>query len=173
MKPLTANFAEVNDEVARLVREAERAERTAAKWERVAERLDQQRATYQAENEENAEAIRAAETRAAQARAEVVAELVPQAVEDGEAYLAAATDESTASARLAISGRLGRRKARQEHQAVTEHTRRVRERARDAWGGLPRQADAFSEWAVTAAERRAEDDPRVLDAARALAAAQT
>ncbi|WP_233613171.1 MobF family relaxase [Leucobacter edaphi] len=74
----------VSDEVVRLLREAERAEARAQKWERIAERIDRQRAAHKAENEQSAEAIRAAETRAAQARAEVVAELVPQAVEDGE-----------------------------------------------------------------------------------------
>jgi hypothetical protein len=88
-------------------------------------------------------------------------------------YLTAVTAESTASGRLATVGRFVRRRARQEHQAATEHTSAARKRARDAWGGLPRQTDALSEWAVTAAERRAEDDPRVLDAARGLAAAQT
>lgn len=76
----------VNDEVVRLLRDAERAERTAEKWEQIAERLDQQQANHQAEDEQSAEMIRAAETHTAQARAEVVAELVPQAVEDGETH---------------------------------------------------------------------------------------
>jgi len=163
----------VNDEVARLVREAERAEARAEKWEQLAGRLDQQRAAHKAEDEQNAEMIRTAETHTTQARAEVIAELVPQAVEDGGTYLAAVAAESTASDRLATAGRFARRRARQEHQATTEHTRAARKRARDAWGSLPRQNDALSEWAVTAAERRAEHDPRMLDAASALAAAQT
>ncbi|MGQ0407849.1 MobF family relaxase [Leucobacter sp. W1153] len=163
----------VNDEVTRLVREAERAERKAEKWERVAERLDQQHATHKAQDGQSTEAIRAAEIHAAQARSEAVAELVPQAVKDGEMYLTAVTAESTASERLATSGRLRRRRARQEHQAATERTRTVRERARDTWGGLPRHGDSLTEWATTAAQRRSEDDPRVLDAARTLAAART
>ncbi|MCR2586345.1 hypothetical protein NSP39_23970, partial [Salmonella enterica] len=52
----------VNDEVVRLLRDAERAERTAEKWEQIAERLDQQQANPQAEDEQSAEMIRAAET---------------------------------------------------------------------------------------------------------------
>ena len=74
----------VNDEIARLVREAECAEARAEQWGRIAERLGQQRANHQADDEQNAEAIRAAETRTAQARAEVIAELVPQAVGTAE-----------------------------------------------------------------------------------------
>ena len=163
----------VNDEIARLVREAERAEARAEKWERIAERVDRQRAAHKAEDEQNAEAIRAAETRTAQARAEVVPELVPQAVEDGETYLAAVANENTASDRLATVGRFARRRARQERLAATERTGTARERVRDIWGTSPRRADTLTEWAITAAQRRAEDDPRVLDAARTLAAAQT
>ncbi|MBP1326371.1 hypothetical protein JOF28_001603 [Leucobacter exalbidus] len=162
----------VNADIARLVREAERAERKAEKWERVAERLDQQRATYRAEDEQSTEAIRAAETSAAQARAEAVAELMPQAVEDGEMYLTAVIAESAASERLAASGRFGRRRARQEHQTATERTHTARERARETWGVLPRHSDSLTEWATTTAQRRAENDPRVLDAARTLAAAR-
>ncbi|WP_300344008.1 MobF family relaxase [Nesterenkonia sp.] len=163
----------VNDEVVRLLRDAERAERTAEKWEQIAERLDQQQANHQAEDEQSAEMIRAAETHTAQARAEVVAELVPQAVEDGETYLTAVTAESTTSERLATSGRFGRRRARQEYQAATERTHTAREQVRDAWGVLPRHGDGLTEWATTAAERRAENDPRVIDADRRLADAQS
>jgi energy-coupling factor transporter ATP-binding protein EcfA2 len=163
----------MNAEIARLVREAERAEARAEKWERIAEKVGQQRAAHKAEDEQNAEAIRAAETRATQARAEVVAELVPQAVEDGATYLAAVASESTASERIATVGRFGRRRARQEHQAATEHTHTAREQVRDTWDTPPRSGHTLTEWAATAVERRAEGDPRVLDAARSLAAAQT
>ncbi len=162
----------VNDEVTRLVREAERAERKAEKWERVAERLDQQYATHKAQDEQSTEAIRAAETHTAQARSEVVAELVPQAVKDGEMYLTAVTAESTTSERLATSGRFARRRARQEHQAAAERTRAARERVRDTWGRPPRHGDSLTEWATAAARRHTEDDPRVVDAARGLAAAR-
>ncbi len=163
----------VNDEVARLLRDAERAERTAAMWEQIAERLDQQQTTHQAEDEQRTEAIRAAETRTAQARFEVVAELMSQAVEGGEMYLTAVAAESAASERLATAGRFARRRSRQEHQAAAERTRTVRERARNTWGTPPRNGDTLTEWATATAERRAEDDPRVLDATRTLAAAQT
>jgi hypothetical protein len=162
----------VNDETARLMREAEHAERTAEKWERIAERLDQQRPTHRAEVEQGAEVIGTAETRAAEACAEAVAELLPQAVEDGATYLAAVANESTASERLATSGSFGRRRARQEHQAAAKHTRTAHEQVRDTWGTPPRHTDALTEWATTAAEHRAEDDPRVIDAARTLASAQ-
>lgn len=163
----------VNAEAARLVREAERAERAAAMWERIAERLDQQRVAHRAEYEQSTETIHTAEAKTAQARAEVVAELMPRAVEDGATYLAAVATESTASDRLATAGRFARRRARQERQAATKHTHTARERVRDTWGTPPRRAETLTEWATTAAERRAEDDPRVIDAAHAHTAAQT
>ncbi len=163
----------VNDELARLMREADRAERKAENWDRVAERLDHQQATHRAEDEQSRETIRAAETRAAEARTEVAAALKPQATEDAGAYLTAVANESAASERLATVGRFGRRKARKEHQAATEHTRTTRERVRDTWGAPPRNSDTLTEWATTAAERRAEDDPRVLDAADALTDARS
>lgn len=96
-----------------------------------------------------------------------------QAVEDGGTYLAAVANESAASERLATVGRFGRRKARKEHQAATEHTRTTRERVRDTWGAPPHNSDTLTEWATAAAERQAEHDPRVIDTAHALAAAQT
>ena len=67
----------------------------------------------------------------------------------------------------------GRRRARQEHQAATEHTHTAREQVRDTWDTPPRSGHTLTEWAATAVERRAEGYPRVLDAARSLAAAQT
>lgn len=49
--------------------------------------------------------------------------MVLQAVEDGETYLVAVASEDAVSERLATSGRFARRRARQEHQSATEHTR--------------------------------------------------
>lgn len=42
---------------------------------------------------------------------------------------------------------------------------------RDTWGTPPHRAETLTEWATTAAERRAEDDPRVIAAAQVYAAA--
>lgn len=162
----------VNDEIARLVREAARAEARAKKWEQIAERLDQQHATHQAEDDEQADVIRRAEDETARTRSEVVRPLAIQAEADGTAYLAAVENETVARARLDNAGRFNRRKARAEYRTTGEHTQAVRARIRQTWGEPPRNAATLPEWATRQAEQHAEADPRVLDAARTLAAAQ-
>lgn len=70
------------------------------------EPIDQQRVTHRAENEKSTETIHAAEAKTVQAHAEAVAELVPQAVEDGATYLATVAAESAALERLATFGQV-------------------------------------------------------------------
>ncbi|MEZ5087596.1 MAG: MobF family relaxase [Tessaracoccus sp.] len=163
----------VNDEIARLMREAKRAEQTAAMWERIAERVDQQRATHQAEDNEQADVLRQAEDETAHTRSEVAQPLAIQAEADGTAYLGAVESETAARARLDNAGRFSRRKARAEYRAKGEHTQAIRARIRQAWGEPPRNAATLPEWTTRQARRHAEADPRVLDAARTLTAAQT
>ena len=79
----------VTDELARLDHEAERAERAAERWEQIAARLDAQRATHRAEDDESTAVLRKAEEAAEQIRAEVAQPLTVQAEHDGAAYLAA------------------------------------------------------------------------------------
>lgn len=95
-----------------------------------------------------------------------------QAEADGAAYLAAVENETAASARLATTGRFGRRKARAEHQAATEYARNVRSQVREVWGGEPpRTPEALTAWVAQAAARRVEADPRVSNADRAVVTA--
>jgi len=165
--------SKVNDEVARLLREAERAEARAEKWERIAEHLDQQRATHRAEDDEQADVLRRVEDEIVRTRSEVAQPLAVQAAADGAAYLTAVESETVARARLDNAGRFSRRKARAEYRATGERTQVIRARIRQTWGELPRNAATLPEWATHQAQRHAEADPRVLDAARSLAAAQT
>lgn len=160
----------VNDEIARLMCEAER---TAAKWEQLAERLDEQRATHQAEDDEQADMIRRADDETARTRSEVAQPLAIRAEADGTAYLAAVESETVARARLDNAGRFSRREALTEHRATGEHTQAIRARIRQTWGESPRNAAMLREWATRQAQRHAEADPRVLDAARTLANTQT
>ena len=69
----------VTDELSRLGREAERAELAAERWEQIANRLDAQRATHRAEDDESVAALRKAEEAAEQIRAEVAQPLIVQA----------------------------------------------------------------------------------------------
>ena len=159
----------VTEELARLDHETERAERAAERWEQIAAKFDTQRAAHHAEDEETADVLRKVEEAAEQVRAKVAAPLMEQAERDGAAYLAAVKDEAAARGRLAAVGRFGRRKARNEHQAVTEQTQTRRAQVHDAWGGEPPRTDeTLPGWATQAAARRAESDPRVTDADRAV-----
>src|SRR5690606_15073131 len=57
---------------------------------------------------------------------------------------------------------------------ASEQTQVIRHRVRDAWEAEPpRIPSALPEWAAQVAERRAEADPRVSDAAQAVAAARS
>ena len=163
----------VTEELARLDREAERAQRAAERWEQTANRLDAQRATHNTEDDEQANVLRRAEDEAARIRSEVVEPLTVQAEADGVAYLAAVEREAAASGRLATVGRFGRRKARTEHRDASEHTRTVRAQVGEAWGEPPRTSEPLPEWAARQTERRAEADPRVIGTAQHVEAART
>jgi len=163
----------VNAEIARLTREAGRAEAMAKKWEQVAARLDQQHATHQAEDDEQADVLRQAEEEVSRIHAEVTEPLITQAEHDGTTYLTAVESETVARTRLDKAGRFTRRKARTEHRTKSEHTQALRAQIRQTWGEPPRNTEALPEWATATAERHAANDPRMLAAARTLVAAQT
>ena len=162
----------VTDELSRLGREAERAELAAERWEQIANRLDAQRATHRAEDDESVAALRKAEEAAEQIRAEVAQPLIVQAEHDGAAYLAAVEDETAASARLSTVGRFGRRKALTKHRSATEQTQTLRAQVRESWCEPPRTAEALPAWAEQRTKRHAEHDPRVIDAAQHVEAAR-
>ena len=162
----------VTDELARLTTEAERAERAAKRWEQTAARLDAQRAAHRAEDNEQADLLHQAENEAERVRAEVTLPLTVRAKHDGALYLAAVESEAAARARLATVGRFGKRKARAEHRAATQHTQTVQARVRQRWGEAPRDAATLREWAARQARQYAENDPRVVDAARKIDAAR-
>ena len=89
--------------------------------------------------------LRRAEDKAAHVRADVAEPLTVQAETDGVSYFAAVECEAAASGRLATVGRFGRRKARTDHRAASEHTQMVRAQLRETWGEPPRTADALPE----------------------------
>jgi hypothetical protein len=164
----------VTEELARLDRDAERAEHAAERWEQIAARFDAQRAAHRAEDNESTAVLRKAEGAAEQVRAEVAGPLTVLAEDDVTAYLAAVKDEAATRGRLASVGRFGRRKARAEHRAATEQARTLRAQVRDAWDAEPpRTPEALPTWAIKAAARRVETDPRVSESDRAVEAAHS
>ncbi|ORI26018.1 hypothetical protein [Rhodococcus sp. 1168] len=76
-----------------------------------------------------------AEAEAERVRAEVIGLPTVQAETDGVTCLAAIETETVTSARLSTAGRLGRRKARAEHHAATEHARTTLAQVRNVWDG--------------------------------------
>ena len=158
----------VNDELARLDHEADRAQRQAERWEQIAARLDAQHAEHRAEDDDTASVLHTARDEADRVHAEVAGPLTLQAEHDGAAYLAAMQREAVASARLATVGRFGRRKARAEHHTATKEARRIRAYVHDAWGSEPPRTESLTAWATEAAARRADIDPRVSDTNRAV-----
>mgnify|MGYP001043930994 CR=1 FL=1 len=99
--------------------------------------------------------LHAARDEADRVRAEVARPLAVEAQHDGAAYLATVQTEAAASARLATTGRFGKRKARAEHHAATEHAGAVRASVRATWGEPPRTPESLSAWAAQVAARRA------------------
>lgn len=99
-------------------------------------RLDAQRAAHRAEDDGSATVLHAARDEADRVRAEVARPLAVEAQHDGAAYLATVQTEAAASARLATTGRFGKRKARAEHHAATEHAGAARASVRATWGEL-------------------------------------
>jgi hypothetical protein len=163
----------VAGELARLDQETERAEQAAQRWEQTANRLEAQRGAHRAEDDHATATLRTAQNEAARIRAEAAQPLTAQAQRDGAAYLAAIQDEAAAYGRLAAAGRFGRRKAHAEHRAATEHAQTIRAQIREVWGGEPPRApEALPAWAAQSAAGRADTDPRVNDAGRAVEAAR-
>ncbi|MDR1428481.1 MAG: hypothetical protein LBJ08_12115 [Bifidobacteriaceae bacterium] len=138
-------------ELARLDREAAQAERRADRWEQTAASLARLRAAHRAQADNAAAELRQAEA-------------------DGAAFLAAVAVEAVAHARLAIAGRLARRRANTEHQAAVSAADAARERVLSSWGGLPGNAEALP--ARTADPRRHARDYRTQAAAARKRAAE-
>ncbi|WP_449282953.1 MobF family relaxase [Leucobacter sp.] len=162
----------VNTRVAQLVQDAEKAERRAAAWERIGQRLDQQQARQQAESDEQAAVIQATTGTVERVRAEVQGPLVMLARKEGADHLATIGGEAAARHRLSTVGRLGKRAARKEHRTSSERADESRTRISTRWGALLYTSSELPAWATRAAERITEQDPRVVEAQQAAQTAQ-
>jgi hypothetical protein len=162
----------VNTEIARLVKEAEQAQRQAERWARIAQRLNAQVVEHRDEADDSDTALQAAEEHAATVRAEVTGPLTVQAEADGREYLEAVADEADATTCLRTAGRLGRRRTMHDHQAAHDRTEALRGRLRTDWGTVPAGDTALAEWAAHTAVERAEHDPHVTEAVEAVTEAK-
>lgn len=149
----------VNAERARLTVQIEHATQQADKWEHAVAVLARQGEAHQAESDQQQEAVAAADTRAAEVRAEVAAPLIEQATTDGTAYLT--SRERMWEANAARAGRLRKRASnRAATQATGEH-RAIETAGRRRWGRLPETLAGVEPWAASVAEQDADADPRV------------
>jgi hypothetical protein len=153
----------VNAERARLTERIEHADQQAEKWGRAIAALIRQRDAHRAESDDQQEAVAAADSRAAQMRAEVAAPLIEQATADGVAYIEARERMWKAQAARGQAGRLRKRAVdRAATQAVGEH-HATEDTVRRRGGGLPNGASGVQPWAEAVAGKQADADPRVTE----------
>lgn len=154
----------VNAERARLREWLEAAEPEAARWEHAADALTRQSATYATEYERQAHVVATADAAIPLVGAEVTAPLVAQATTDATAYLSAEKRMWQADGALRASGRFGRRAAARTLSEATEAHHAAEDAMRQRWDDVPHPWGNTEAWARAAAERRADADPRVVDA---------
>ena len=156
----------VNVERARLAQRIEHADRQAERWEHAAAALARQGDEHRTEYTQQQELVAAADARAAQARAEVAAPLIQQAIADGTAYLTARQRMWEATAASKRAGRLGKRAAHRVATDAAGEYRTTEGTVLQRWGGVPQTMTGIPYWAEAAARTRVDTDPRVADANR-------
>ena len=156
----------VNQERARLTQQIEHADRQAEKWQRAIAALARQRDAHRAEYVQQEELVAAADSRAAQAHAEVVAPLIEQATADGTGHLAAQERMWEATAARARVGRFKRGAAARVAAATADEHRATENTMHRRWGGVPETTTGILSWAEAAAQAQAATDPRMVEANR-------
>jgi hypothetical protein len=94
-----------------------------------------------------------------------------QATADGARCLQAARTARQAYDALRRSGRFGRRAAQRAYGAAHQAQLEIESATSRRWGGTPFGGGNLEAWATTVAERRAEADPRVVQARETVARA--
>ena len=131
----------VNAERARLVEQIERADQQAAKWQRAATVLDQQRREHQTEAEEQRTLLTAAEASAERIRDEVTAPLIEQATQDGTTYLSARERMWEASNARRTARAFQRRAAGRIQAQVSREHAEQETTMRRRWGSTPTRSE--------------------------------
>lgn len=154
----------VNDEIARLVREAERAEQRAVLWQHAADALAE---LHTAQHDRYHQASQTSNTAAKEVglvRAEVAAPLIAQARtalaegQDADATYMATRD------RLRAAGKFGNRLATSNHTAAQALAQAAEQRLASTWGGLPWWNEDSASWVERVTRARIDADPRVIEA---------
>ncbi len=159
----------VNAERARLRELIRTAEPEATRWETARDELDRLGASHRIEHEAVTRALADAEAAVPRACAEVTAPLTVQATADGARCLEAGRTAGQAYDVLRRSGRFGRRAAQRAHSTAHQTQLEIESATSRRWGGTPFGGGNLEAWAAAVAERRAEADPRVVQARETVA----
>lgn len=162
----------VNDEIATLTRQAQDADQRAERWAKITQHLDVQTQRHQAEDAETETVLEAARGQAEQIRASVRAPNLAAAEADGRDYDDATARQADTAEQMRTASRFGKSKARRTHRAATEHTEQVRARLRDRWGSALNGNQTTEAWTTQVADRATEQAPEVVQATRAVTAAE-
>lgn len=162
----------VNTEIAALIRQAERAEARAARWQHAADALDELHARQRVEREQATEAYKAAKERVELVRFEVAEPLTVQAHAALTDWQDTATAEKTASDTVRAAGRFKKRRATADHRTAKTIAQDAERRLTAAWGEPPRWGESGVSWVERVTRPRIDAHPRVLDAQRTADAAQ-
>lgn len=158
----------VNNERARLAEQIENAEKWAERWSNAAARFDRQVDEQRIARDEQQTKLSDAQAYAEVIRAEVVGPLVIQATEDAAAFLTAHDRANVAEATLRTSGRFRRRSAARAQQDAVREFRTAEREVRERWGSIPIAYERLRSWVQVVADRKAEDDARLVEAAHQL-----
>ncbi|MHB1289868.1 MobF family relaxase [Georgenia sp.] len=159
--------AVVNAERARLRAWIETADHEAGQLEHAISALARQVAAHHAENARQARIVVDADARLADVRAGVAAPLIEQAADDGAGYLTARERMWQANRALRTTSRFGRRPAARIAREATEAHAATQHAVRERWGDIPLTTTHLAAWTDDAARRRADADPRVIEAQKA------
>ena len=163
---------EVNSERARLTDRIEDAEKRKAWWSNAASRIDQQADEHRVTRDEQQSKLTDARAQVEAIRASVVGPLIEQATEDAAALTVVHDRANKAEATLRVSGRLRRRSATRTQQATWQEFCAVEAGVRERWGSVPANTERAPAWAQEVANRKAEDDPRLVEATQQAAKEQ-
>lgn len=161
----------VNAERTRLRELIRTAEPEATRWETARDELDRLGASHRIEHDVLTRALADAEAVVPRACAEVIAPLTVQATADGARCLQTARTAGQAYDVLRRSGRFGRRAAQRAYGTAHQAQLEIESATSRRWGGTPFGGGNLDAWAATVAERRAEADPRVVQARETVASA--
>ncbi|MCH6470398.1 MobF family relaxase [Sinomonas terrae] len=161
----------VNAEIAALAKQAQDAERRAARWLMIAEHLGAQAEVHRAETDEAASEVEALREHVEQVRFEVQAPILAAAEADRHDHDDAVSSVAETSAQLRAASRLRKPKARRAHRTATDRAERAQARLRERWGKTPNIGQATEAWTAQVADRATASDPRVVQSEQALAVA--